>query len=144
MTSIGPGALQALAASLVPASDGIGVWYLFGDETTEDEGFNMQQIQKHDQGLFLQLGRIDGSCLHIAYTSRFADRFTAWSGDSGPSQPSWTILFTDANEHSTSLDDRFQPGGVTRDAKYYAGCSRRRLFAGGKLDQGGQTVLSSR
>jgi 3D-(3,5/4)-trihydroxycyclohexane-1,2-dione acylhydrolase (decyclizing) len=40
---------------LVPASDGIGVWYLFGDETTEDEGFNMQQIPKHEQGLFLQL-----------------------------------------------------------------------------------------
>ncbi|MBI4732208.1 MAG: thiamine pyrophosphate-binding protein [Chloroflexi bacterium] len=55
VTSIGPGALQALAASLVPASDGIGVWYLLGDETTEDEGFNMQQIPKHEQGLFLQL-----------------------------------------------------------------------------------------
>lgn len=55
VTSIGPGALQALAASLVPASDGIGVWYLFGDETSEDEGFNMQQIPKHEQGLFLQL-----------------------------------------------------------------------------------------
>ena len=55
VTSIGPGALQALAASLVPASDGIGVWYLFGDETTEDEGFNMQQLPKHEQGLFLQL-----------------------------------------------------------------------------------------
>lgn len=55
VTSIGPGALHALAASLVPASDGIGVWYLFGDETTEDEGYNMQQIPKHEQGLFLQL-----------------------------------------------------------------------------------------
>jgi len=55
VTSIGPGALQALAASLVPASNGLGVWYLFGDETSEDEGFNMQQIPKHEQGLFLQL-----------------------------------------------------------------------------------------
>jgi len=55
VTSIGPGALQALAASLVPASDGIGVWYLFGDETSEDEGFNMQQVPKHEQGLFLQM-----------------------------------------------------------------------------------------
>jgi 3D-(3,5/4)-trihydroxycyclohexane-1,2-dione acylhydrolase (decyclizing) len=60
VTSIGPGALQALAASLVPASDGIGVWYLFGDETTEDEGFNMQQIPKHEQGLFLQLASTMG------------------------------------------------------------------------------------
>ena len=61
VTSIGPGALHALAASIVPASDGIGVWYLLGDETTEDEGFNMQQIPKHEQGgferLFGTLGR---------------------------------------------------------------------------------------
>jgi 3D-(3,5/4)-trihydroxycyclohexane-1,2-dione acylhydrolase (decyclizing) len=55
VTSIGPGALQAMAASLVPASDGLGVWYLCGDETTEDEGFNMQQVPRHSQGLFLQL-----------------------------------------------------------------------------------------
>ena len=60
VTSIGPGALQALAASLVPASDNLGVWYLFGDETSEDEGFNMQQIPKHEQGLFLQLTAIMG------------------------------------------------------------------------------------
>jgi len=55
VTSIGPGALQALAASLVPASDGIGVWYLFGDETTEDEGPNMQQIPRYEQHTFLKL-----------------------------------------------------------------------------------------
>jgi 3D-(3,5/4)-trihydroxycyclohexane-1,2-dione acylhydrolase (decyclizing) len=55
VTSIGPGALQALAASLAPASDGIGVWYLFGDETTEDEGPNMQQIPKHEQHTYLQV-----------------------------------------------------------------------------------------
>ncbi len=55
VTSVGPGALQALAASLVPASDGLGVWYLLGDETTEDEGPNMQQIPGKEQGLFLKL-----------------------------------------------------------------------------------------
>lgn len=60
VTSIGPGALQALAASLVPASDGIGVWYLFGDETSEDEGYNMQQIPKPEQGLFLSLAATMG------------------------------------------------------------------------------------
>lgn len=61
LTSIGPGALQALSASLVPASDGIGVWYLFGDETTEDEGFNMQQIPRHQQSGFLKLTSVMGS-----------------------------------------------------------------------------------
>ena len=55
ITSIGPGALQALAASLVPASDGLGVWYILGDETTEDEGPNMQQIPRPEQDLFLRL-----------------------------------------------------------------------------------------
>ncbi len=55
VTSIGPGALQAMAASIAPASDGLGVWYLCGDETTEDEGFNMQQIPRHDQNSFLKL-----------------------------------------------------------------------------------------
>lgn len=55
VTSIGPGALHALAASLVPASNGIGVWYLMGDETMEDEGPNMQQIPRHEQALFLKL-----------------------------------------------------------------------------------------
>jgi 3D-(3,5/4)-trihydroxycyclohexane-1,2-dione acylhydrolase (decyclizing) len=60
VTSIGPGALHALSASLVPASDGIGVWYLFGDETTEDEGFNMQQIPRHEQGLFQKMMSVMG------------------------------------------------------------------------------------
>ncbi|HJO93875.1 MAG TPA: thiamine pyrophosphate-dependent enzyme [Victivallales bacterium] len=55
ITSIGPGAMQALAASLVPISDGIGVWYLFGDETTENEGYNMQQIPRDEQYLFLKM-----------------------------------------------------------------------------------------
>jgi 3D-(3,5/4)-trihydroxycyclohexane-1,2-dione acylhydrolase (decyclizing) len=65
VTSIGPGALQALAASLAPASDGIGIWYLFGDETSEDEGFNMQQVPKHEQGLFLRLAATMGSAYSL-------------------------------------------------------------------------------
>ena len=55
VTSIGPGALQAMAGSLVAASDGVGVWHIYGDETTEDEGPNMQQIPRAEQGLFLGL-----------------------------------------------------------------------------------------
>ena len=68
ITSIGPGALQALAGSLVPASEGLGVWYLFGDETTQDEGPNMQQIPRHEQNLFLRLCATMGDAysLHTA------------------------------------------------------------------------------
>lgn len=61
LTSIGPGALQALAASLAAASDGIGVWHLYGDETTEAEGPNMQQIPRPEQELFLKLCSAMGS-----------------------------------------------------------------------------------
>ena len=55
VTSIGPGALHVLAGSLAPASNGIGVWFLLGDETTQDEGPNMQQIPGHDQNGFHRL-----------------------------------------------------------------------------------------
>ena len=55
VTSIGPGAMHAIAGSLAPLSNGIGVWYLLGDETTEDEGPNMQQIPKYEQHPFLRL-----------------------------------------------------------------------------------------
>ena len=55
VASIGPGPLQAIAASLVPLSNGIGVWYLLGDETTEDEGPNFQQIPHPGQMQFTSL-----------------------------------------------------------------------------------------
>lgn len=60
VTSIGPGALHAMAGSLVASSDGVGVWHIYGDETTEDEGPNMQQIPRAEQGLFLRLASTMG------------------------------------------------------------------------------------
>ena len=66
ITSIGPGALHAVAGALTPASNGIGVWYLLGDKTTEDEGPNMQQLPGPGQQQFLRLCESMGSsyCLH--------------------------------------------------------------------------------
>ena len=55
VTSIGPGALHAFAGSLVAASNGIGIYYLFGDDTTHDEGPNMQSIPVPKQHGFLEL-----------------------------------------------------------------------------------------
>src|SRR5918998_1807395 len=52
VTSIGPGALQAMAGSLAAASNGIGVYHIYGDETTYGEGYNMQQVPKEEQNLF--------------------------------------------------------------------------------------------
>lgn len=54
-TSIGPGALQATAGSLAALANGLGVYYLFGDETSHSEGPNMQQIPRREQELFLKL-----------------------------------------------------------------------------------------
>lgn len=52
VTSIGPGALQAFAGSLAAASNGVGAYHIYGDETTFGEGYNMQQVPKEEQGLF--------------------------------------------------------------------------------------------
>jgi 3D-(3,5/4)-trihydroxycyclohexane-1,2-dione acylhydrolase (decyclizing) len=55
ITSIGPGALHAFAGALCAASNGAGVYHLYGDETTHDEGFNMQQIPRDEQASFLKM-----------------------------------------------------------------------------------------
>ncbi len=60
ITSIGPGAMHAFAGSLCAASNGVGVYHIYGDETTHDEGFNMQQIPREEQGLFLRLCSVMG------------------------------------------------------------------------------------
>lgn len=60
VTSIGPGALQAFAASLVAASNGVGVYHIYGDETTHGEGYNMQQVPRPEQGAFARLTSVLG------------------------------------------------------------------------------------
>ena len=52
VTSIGPGALQAMAGSLASSSNGVGLYHIYGDETTYGEGYNMQQIPKREQDLY--------------------------------------------------------------------------------------------
>lgn len=60
VTSIGPGAMQAFAGSLAAASNGVGVYHIYGDETTFGEGYNMQQVPKEEQHLFGQMTAIMG------------------------------------------------------------------------------------
>lgn len=60
VTSIGPGAMQAFAGSLVAASNGVGVYHIYGDETTFGEGYNMQQVPKQEQGLFGRMTAVLG------------------------------------------------------------------------------------
>src|SRR5262245_3682150 len=60
VTSIGPGALQAFAGSLAAASNGVGVYHIYGDETTFGEGYNMQQVPKEEQGIFGKMTALMG------------------------------------------------------------------------------------
>ena len=107
VTSIGPGALQALAASLVPASDGLGVWYLFGDETTEDEGFNMQQIPRHEQALFLQLAATMGRAYSLHTPMALSTALQLGAVHGGTSLSTRSFLSPIAYEYPGSLVERF-------------------------------------
>src|SRR5215472_15064147 len=62
VTSIGAGAMQAFAGSLAAASNGVGGYHIYGDETTFGEGYNMQQIPKEEQGLFGRMTAVMGQC----------------------------------------------------------------------------------
>jgi 3D-(3,5/4)-trihydroxycyclohexane-1,2-dione acylhydrolase (decyclizing) len=76
VTSIGPGALQAMAGSLAAAANGVGVYHIYGDETTHGEGYNMQQIPKPEQGLYGRLTGVMGESyvLHTPHALRDALR----------------------------------------------------------------------
>jgi 3D-(3,5/4)-trihydroxycyclohexane-1,2-dione acylhydrolase (decyclizing) len=76
VTSIGPGALQAFAGSLASASNGVGVYHVYGDETTFGEGANMQQIPKNEQHLYGRLTALMGGSyvLHTPEAMRDALR----------------------------------------------------------------------
>lgn len=129
VTSIGPGALQAMAGSLAAASNGVGVYHLYGDETTHGEGYNMQQVPKPVQGLYGQITALMGQSytLHTPGAVREALRkgaatvFHPWK--SGPfyltlplnAQPAATTLRLDAlptaPSHGTQVpaeDGRFE------------------------------------
>ncbi|HEY0302476.1 MAG TPA: hypothetical protein VGC36_14120, partial [Rhizomicrobium sp.] len=52
--------MQAFAGSLAAASNGVGVYHIYGDETTYGEGYNMQQVPKEEQGAFGRMTAILG------------------------------------------------------------------------------------
>lgn len=76
VTSIGPGALQAMAGSLAAASNGVGVFHIYGDETTFGEGYNMQQVPKDEQNIFGNITALMGRSyvLHTPQSVRDALR----------------------------------------------------------------------
>jgi len=142
VTSIGPGALHALAASLVPANDFLGVWYLLGDETTEDEGFNFQQIPRVEQNLFLKLFSVMGKAysLHTPLALPTALR-VGLNATSDHYQAGPFYLLLPMNVQSSDLPhfnlDELPSGGVPRlgaagDEEAYQFAAQR-LFAAKKV-----------
>jgi 3D-(3,5/4)-trihydroxycyclohexane-1,2-dione acylhydrolase (decyclizing) len=81
VTSIGPGALQAMAGSLATASNGVGVYHIYGDETTFGEGYNMQQVPKREQHAYGRITAVMGQSyvLHTPEALRDALRRGALS-----------------------------------------------------------------
>ncbi len=45
---------------MAAASNGVGVYHIYGDETTFGEGYNMQQVPKEEQGLFGRITAVMG------------------------------------------------------------------------------------
>ena len=99
VTSIGPGAMQAFAGSLAAASNGVGVYHIYGDETTFGEGYNMQQVPKEEQGLFGRMTAIMGQSyvLHTPEGMRDALRRGALMRE--PSLSRRAVLFAAATQH---------------------------------------------
>lgn len=99
ITSIGPGALQAMAASLAASSNGIGVYHIYGDETTHGEGYNMQQVPKPVQGIYGQITALMGRSytLHTPEALREALRQGA-ATVFHPSRPGPFYLLAPINE----------------------------------------------
>jgi 3D-(3,5/4)-trihydroxycyclohexane-1,2-dione acylhydrolase (decyclizing) len=65
-----------MAGSLTAASNGVGVYHIYGDETTHGEGYNMQQVPKPQQGLYGQITGLMGQSyvLHTPMALRDAMR----------------------------------------------------------------------
>jgi 3D-(3,5/4)-trihydroxycyclohexane-1,2-dione acylhydrolase (decyclizing) len=56
VASIGPGPLQAMAGALTSITNGVGLYHIYGDETTHGEGQNFQGIPKPtEQHLFSRM-----------------------------------------------------------------------------------------
>src|SRR5690554_4458499 len=137
-TSIGPGALQALAGSLAASSNGIGVWHIYADETTEAEGANMQQLPGGEQEQFLRLASAMGlsDSLHTPWALPEAMRRGTNAVDHPPrAQPFFLLLpinvqpqLVDMNLHALPSEPP-PPLGAANDAGRYAEAARALLNA---------------
>ncbi len=122
VTSIGPGALQAFAGSLASASNGVGVYHIYGDETTFGEGYNMQQVPKEEQGLFGRMTALMGGSyvLHTPEALRDALRRGSLAVQSSLSRRA--VLSAAAAQHpaaarDASISRRCRTGPICRSSR---------------------------
>ena len=116
VTSIGPGALQAMAGSLAAASNGVGVYHIYGDETTQGEGYNMQQIPKEQQGLFGQIGALMGQSYILHTPGGLRDcmrRGTACVHHPYKAGPFYVLLPLNTQPQQTRVNLATLPGALT-------------------------------
>jgi len=116
VTSIGPGALQAMAGSLAAASNGVGVYHIYGDETTLGEGYNMQQIPKPQQGLFGQMGALMGQSYVLHTPGALRDclrRGTGCVHHPYKAGPFYVLLPLNTQPELTSVNLASLPGALT-------------------------------
>lgn len=116
VTSIGPGALQAMAGSLAAASNGVGVYHIYGDETTQGEGYNMQQIPKEQQGLFGQIGALMGQAYVLHTPGALRDcmrRGTACVHHPYKAGPFYVLLPLNTQPQQTRVNLATLPGALT-------------------------------
>ena len=123
VTSIGPGAMQAFAGSLASASNGVGVYHIYGDETTFGEGYNMQQVPKEEQGLFGRMTAVMGAVLCPAHARGIARCVAPRRSLREPSLSCRPVLSAVAAEHSAGDGDgqSRRPAGPARVAEACAG-----------------------
>ena len=125
VTSIGPGAMQAFAGSLAAASNGVGVYHIYGDETTYGEGYNMQQVPKEEQGLFGRLTAVLGQSYVLHTPERGARRAAPRRALRQSSLPRRPVLSAAAAQHPAGATDR-QSGGAAGAAGFAQARARRR------------------
>ena len=116
VTSIGPGALQAMAGSLAAASNGVGVYHIYGDETTQGEGYNMQQIPKEQQGLFGQIGALMGQSYVLHTPGALRDcmrRGTACVHHPYKAGPFYVLLPLNTQPQQTGVNLATLPGSLS-------------------------------
>ncbi|MEQ3626761.1 MAG: thiamine pyrophosphate-dependent enzyme [Celeribacter sp.] len=124
ITSIGPGGLQAMAGALAASSNGIGVYHIYGDETTRGEGYNMQQVPKAEQGLFGRITALMGQSYTLHTPEALRDclrRGTACVHHPYRAAPFFIMAPINTQPQQTALNLATLPGALSAPALAPAG-----------------------